>query len=59
MTRHGCIMDMDSENALIVRIRPVKLLVLDVDGVMTDGSIIYTDEGVEIKAFNVRGLGTA
>lgn len=47
-------MDMDIENALIVRIRPVKLLVLDVDGVMTDGSIIYTDEGVEIKAFNVR-----
>lgn len=31
---------------------------LDVDGVLTDGSIIYGDEGTEIKAFNVKdGLG--
>jgi 3-deoxy-D-manno-octulosonate 8-phosphate phosphatase (KDO 8-P phosphatase) len=32
----------------------VKLLVLDVDGVMTDGSIIMDHKGKEIKAFNVR-----
>jgi 3-deoxy-D-manno-octulosonate 8-phosphate phosphatase (KDO 8-P phosphatase) len=32
----------------------IELLVLDVDGVLTDGSITYTDGGVEIKAFHVR-----
>jgi 3-deoxy-D-manno-octulosonate 8-phosphate phosphatase (KDO 8-P phosphatase) len=32
----------------------IEILVLDVDGVLTDGRIIYTDEGREIKAFHVR-----
>lgn len=32
----------------------IRLLVLDVDGVLTDGSIIYTDAGEEIKCFHVR-----
>jgi 3-deoxy-D-manno-octulosonate 8-phosphate phosphatase (KDO 8-P phosphatase) len=32
----------------------VELLVLDVDGVLTDGRIVYTAEGVEIKSFHVR-----
>jgi len=32
----------------------IKLLVLDVDGVMTDGRIMLTGSGDEIKAFNVR-----
>jgi len=31
----------------------VKLLILDVDGVMTDGSIIYDNQGNEYKIFNV------
>ncbi|HRQ74027.1 MAG TPA: HAD hydrolase family protein [Phycisphaerales bacterium] len=36
----------------------VTLLILDVDGVMTDGSIVYDDRGGETKAFNVRdGFG--
>ncbi len=36
----------------------VRLLVLDVDGVLTDGSIVYTQEGVQIQTFHVRdGLG--
>jgi 3-deoxy-D-manno-octulosonate 8-phosphate phosphatase (KDO 8-P phosphatase) len=30
------------------------MLVLDVDGVLTDGQIIYADDGVEWKAFHVR-----
>lgn len=34
--------------------KSVRLVILDVDGVMTDGRIIYTDGGEEIKAFNVR-----
>ncbi len=32
----------------------LKLLVLDVDGVLTDGGIIYTAAGEEIKAFHVK-----
>lgn len=36
----------------------IKLLALDVDGVMTDGTILYTAQGEEMKAFNVQdGLG--
>jgi len=38
----------------------IELLVLDVDGCMTDGAIIYTQNGDEIKAFNVKdGLAIA
>mgnify|MGYP001818020166 CR=1 FL=1 len=32
----------------------IKLLSFDVDGVLTDGRIIYADDGREIKAFNVQ-----
>ncbi|MFH1771926.1 MAG: HAD hydrolase family protein [Candidatus Omnitrophota bacterium] len=36
----------------------VKLLILDVDGVLTKGEIIYDDTGRELKIFNVKdGLG--
>ena len=36
----------------------IQLLLLDVDGVLTDGSIIYNDAGGETKIFNSRdGLG--
>ncbi len=33
---------------------PIEVLILDVDGVLTDGRIIYDDRGVEQKAFYVR-----
>jgi 3-deoxy-D-manno-octulosonate 8-phosphate phosphatase (KDO 8-P phosphatase) len=36
------------------RARKIKLLILDVDGVMTDGSIIIDNNGNELKRFNVR-----
>lgn len=39
---------------LIKKIKSVKLLALDVDGVMTDGRIIYDDEGKETKVFDVK-----
>lgn len=40
------------------RAREISLLLLDVDGVLTDASIIYTDSGTEYKAFSTRdGLG--
>ncbi len=32
----------------------IRLLALDVDGVLTDGSIIYTSDDHETKAFNVK-----
>ena len=36
----------------------IKVLLLDVDGVLTDGGIIYNDKGAETKVFNVKdGLG--
>lgn len=36
----------------------IKLLILDVDGVLTDGGIIYDENGLETKRFNVKdGLG--
>lgn len=38
--------------------KEIKLLLLDVDGVLTNGSISYTDEGKEIKTFSVKdGFG--
>lgn len=40
--------------AIEAKARRVKLLLLDVDGVLTDGSIIYDSNGQEIKVFNVR-----
>jgi 3-deoxy-D-manno-octulosonate 8-phosphate phosphatase (KDO 8-P phosphatase) len=36
------------------KLKKIKLLILDVDGVMTDGRIIMDDEGRETKSFNVR-----
>lgn len=35
------------------KLRNIKLLILDVDGVMTNGSIIYDDKGNEYKIFNI------
>lgn len=42
------------------RAKPIRLLALDVDGVLTDGSIMLDDLDVETKRFNVRdGQGLA
>lgn len=36
----------------------IKLLVLDVDGCLTDGKLIYSEDGIESKNFSVKdGLG--
>lgn len=32
----------------------IELLLLDVDGVLTDGSVLYADDGTELKRFHVR-----
>ena len=40
------------------RLERIKLLILDIDGVLTDGGIVYNDNAVETKVFNVKdGLG--
>ena len=40
------------------RLARVQLLLLDVDGVLTDGGVTWTDAGSEHKTFNIRdGLG--
>ncbi|HEX3313875.1 MAG TPA: HAD hydrolase family protein [Gemmataceae bacterium] len=36
------------------RCQPIRFLLLDVDGVLTDGSIVYSSRGDDIKAFHVR-----
>lgn len=36
------------------RLEKIKLLILDVDGVMTDGRIIFDSNGIESKFFNVK-----
>ena len=41
-----------------IRLKQLSLLLLDVDGVLTTGQVIYDDAGKETKVFNVRdGLG--
>lgn len=42
------------DDSLIEKIKRIKLLILDVDGVLTDGSINYTDDGREFKSFDVK-----
>jgi 3-deoxy-D-manno-octulosonate 8-phosphate phosphatase (KDO 8-P phosphatase) len=39
---------------LAERCGPIELLVLDVDGVLTDGQVIYAGTETEVKAFHVR-----
>jgi 3-deoxy-D-manno-octulosonate 8-phosphate phosphatase (KDO 8-P phosphatase) len=42
------------EESIRERILPIRLMIFDVDGVLTDGRIIYQDDGSEIKAFDVK-----
>jgi 3-deoxy-D-manno-octulosonate 8-phosphate phosphatase (KDO 8-P phosphatase) len=42
------------KQSLHQRAKKIKLLILDVDGVMTDGSIILDNHGNEYKSFHVR-----
>ena len=43
---------MNADQAAHMRAGKLRLMAFDVDGVLTDGSLYYTDAGVEIKAFN-------
>ena len=47
-------MDADLE----ARVKRIRVLMLDMDGVMTDGRVFYGDHGDEIKSFNLQdGFG--
>jgi len=40
------------------RCRPIELILSDVDGDLTDGGVIFDNQGIEIKRFHIRdGLG--
>ncbi len=44
--------------ATLAKAQHIKLLLLDVDGVLTDGNLIYSHEGKESKSFNTQdGFG--
>ncbi len=45
---------MRADDDLAERCAPIELLVVDVDGVLTDGVIAIDDRGVETKHFHVR-----
>ncbi|VAX11932.1 3-deoxy-D-manno-octulosonate 8-phosphate phosphatase [hydrothermal vent metagenome] len=43
---------------ILEKAKQIKLVIFDVDGVLTDGSLFVGDDGQEYKAFNARdGLG--
>ena len=43
-----------TRTALLSKAKKIKMLLLDVDGVLTDGRIILDNQGNELKAFHVR-----
>lgn len=49
---------MAKKHDMMALAKQIKLVIFDVDGVLTDGGLYFTDDGREIKKFNVRdGLG--
>lgn len=47
-----------SRSAVLVKAANVRMAVFDIDGVMTDGRLFFSDAGEQMKAFHVRdGLG--
>ncbi|MFZ1290532.1 MAG: HAD hydrolase family protein [Melioribacteraceae bacterium] len=43
----------------ILQTKKIKLVITDVDGVLTDGGLYYSSEGMIMKKFNVKdGMGT-
>ena len=43
---------MMSESEILEKAKSIKLVIFDVDGVLTDGSLFFGDDGQEYKAFN-------
>jgi len=51
---------MESINRFLLnKLSKIKLVITDVDGVLTDGGLYYSSEGLVMKKFNVKdGMGT-
>lgn len=47
-------MEKEVTEEVLERAKKVKLLLMDCDGVLTDGRLYYSDKGEELKVFNVR-----
>jgi 3-deoxy-D-manno-octulosonate 8-phosphate phosphatase (KDO 8-P phosphatase) len=46
------------DETVLAKAKEVKLLLLDVDGVLTDGTLVFSNDGTESKAFNTQdGFG--
>ena len=43
-----------NDASLMSKLQSLKLIVFDVDGVLTDGRLLYTEQGESIKCFNVK-----
>lgn len=41
-------------HTIATKAKKIKLLILDVDGVMTDNKLVYSDDGIESKSFYTR-----
>lgn len=54
MKRHRNEPSQTSRRALLARASRIRLLLLDVDGVLTDGRLFYGPEGEVLKVFDVR-----
>lgn len=46
--------ELETMQAVIEKARKLKLLILDVDGVLTDGKLFFDNQGNEYKAFHAR-----
>jgi len=57
-SRHGNARTTAANRLLRSRLRAVSLVLMDVDGVMTDGGILFTDGGIEGRIFDAKdGVG--
>ena len=41
-------------DGIAARVQRLKLMIFDVDGVLTDGTLYFSEAGAELKAFNAR-----
>ncbi|NYT52713.1 MAG: 3-deoxy-manno-octulosonate-8-phosphatase KdsC [Candidatus Vesicomyosocius endoextente] len=49
---------MQLSNKFYLKAKNIKLIIFDVDGVLTDGGLYFSDKGIELKRFNsLDGLG--
>jgi len=54
----GDALEREGLNGALARAASLKLMIFDVDGILTDGTLYYSERGEELKAFNIQdGLG--